>query len=92
MTNDGVSPPRARRTAARRRRYSSRSALVHLAPVRNAGDTDDLLGVVNGIDDAPVADPNAPMVFVAFKRVASLNWCLIERGLVSEKDPHSEKH
>ncbi len=50
---------------------SRRPLLVNLAPVRDPCDAHQFRRVVDDVHDAPVTDPDAPLVFVAFELFAS---------------------
>lgn len=56
------------------------SALVYLAPMANARDTDKLGRVVDNLHDAPVTYADAPLIFVAFQLFAACGpWCIAQR-------------
>ena len=55
-------------------------SLVNLAPVRDPRDRDEFRRVVDDVQHAPVTDPDAPLVLVAFQLFASCGpWCVAQR-------------
>jgi hypothetical protein len=63
----------------------ARSSLVHLAPMSNARDADKLRRVVDDVHHAPVTDPDAALIFLAFQLFASSGpWCMAQSLLFWE--------
>ena len=56
-------------------------SFVHVAPVCNARDTDELCVVVDDINHAPVTNPYAPKILVPFQLLAAhWSWRLAQGG------------
>jgi hypothetical protein len=64
----------------RKERRQRGSWLVDLLPVGDACDVHGFRGVFDGIDDAIVADPDAPFVHAAFELLASAIRVTVEPG------------
>src|SRR5208283_1463772 len=57
-----------------------RSSIVNLAPMRNARNAYELRSVVDNVNQTPITDPDAPVIFVAFQLLASSRpWYISQR-------------